>query len=428
MSNDVQIKGVLDALETVQSTIDQFGKELSTLEKDKVDKAANDFATKMEEMQKESAAEASAQKARIEELELAVAKSEGGQEVDTKEYENEFKLYLRKSGMTPSPENVEKAANLYVDSKTGLDEHDKATLKKDLVSGSNPDGGYLILPDRASGMITRQFETSPMRQIANVVTTASNEMEFILDDDEASAGWVGETEARTKTNTPQFAKIKIPVMETYANLYSSQRMLDDAGFNLESWIIAKGTDKMSRMHNTAFVAGDGVLQPRGFTTYGAWDSAGVYKRDAIEVRNSGEDGGFGTSAESIIDLQSDLHEAYQTNAVFGGTRSTLAAISKEKDSQGVYLFDRSAFLANGMKPVILNKEFVIMADMPEIATDALALVYGNFKAGYTIVDRIGIRVLRDPYSAKPNVSFYMTQRVGGAVTDFSAIKLLKLSA
>lgn len=423
--SDKQIKDVLEALDVVQKTIDE-NEKLSVLEKDKIEKANEAFTTKIENIQKENMKKESETKARIEALELELAKKENGEKVEVKEYENQLKLYMRKTGYDPSQENIEKVAKLYVEGKiSGVTKEEKDAFTKALVEGSNPAGGYLIVPDRSNTILTRLFETSPMRQICTVVNTASNEMEFVLDDDEFGAGRVGEVSSRPETTTAQLALVKIPVHEYYANPYASQRMLDDVGFNLESWILNKGQDRISRLQNADFVSGSGATSPKGILSYSAWSVAGTYERNAIEQRNSGTSGDF--DGDDLIDLQSDLHEDYQSNAKWLMTRKSLGHISKLKDSQGVYLFDRSAFLANGMKPVVLGKEVVIAADMQEIAADSLSVAYGDFTRGYTIVDRLGIRILRDPYSAKPYVTFYMNKRTGGAVTNFEAIKLLKLS-
>lgn len=364
-------------------------------------------------------------------------------------YKAELSRYIRK-GVTPSSEALNEIASEFV-KKTidGNDEHAVKNavynmlaeqgaedgkgfyiipeLKNSLVTGSNPDGGYTVLPDRRSDIsVTRIFETSPMRAVSQIITTGTNEVESIIDDNESmSGGWVGEATAPSQTNIAQVGLLKIPVHEQYAQPQVTQKMLDDSYFNVEAWLAAKTNDKLTRTENTAFVAGDGANKPKGFLSYAAWASAGVYERNKLEQVNSGTSGVF--TADGLRRMQGRLLGAYQAGASFLTKRDSFTEISLLKDGAGRYLLNER-MMADGVDVRLLGKPLYFADDMQAIAADALAIAYGDFGTAYTIVDRMGLRVLRDPYTAKPFIKFYTTKRVGGAVTNYQAIKIQKLAA
>lgn len=297
---------------------------------------------------------------------------------------------------------------------------------KALSAGTDPDGGYLVNPATSSTIVTRIFESSPLRQLATVETISTDSLEFLIDDNEANAVWVGELDSRNETSTPDIGKLVIPVHEMYAEPRASQKLLDDAAVNIEQWLAGKVADKFARVEATAFVTGNGILKPRGFATYDAWAAAGVYERNKIEQINSGSSGAF--TADGLIELQNSVKDVYQNNAVFMMKRASFSAIRKLKDNANQYLLGIGiGGLNNAQQMTILGKPVVFADDMPGTGANNLAAAYGDFRAGYTIVDRIGIRVLRDAFTAKPYIKFYTTKRVGGGVTNFEAIKLQRLA-
>ena len=307
----------------------------------------------------------------------------------------------------------------------GLTDPEKEHEIKTLTAGINTDVGYFIRPERSAKMIQRIFESSPMRRFSDVVTTATDALEFIIDDDEAaSGGWVGEVSTRGDTGTPSIGKLTIPVHEQFAQPLASQKMLDDAGFNLEAWLSNKVSDKMTRVENTAFVIGDGSQRPKGFLSYADWTNPGEYERNKIEQIAS-----TGTTAMTSDDfkaMQNALIEEYQSSAIFAMKRASFLPVITLKDNSGRYIFE-SRFINNRDEMRLLGKEVVFMNDMPDVATDALAYAYANFGMGYTIVDRIGFRVLRDPFTSKPFIKFYTTKRTGGGVTNFESIKIASIT-
>lgn len=290
---------------------------------------------------------------------------------------------------------------------------------KALSTGSDPDGGYLVTPEMSSEIVKKVFETSPMRSLASVVSIASNQFEIIEDLGEFDASWVGETGSRSETNTSELKKLIIPVHEMYAKPKATQQMLDDAGLNVEAWIAEKVADKFARTEATAFISGNGVGKARGILTY----ASGTTGYNDLEQVVSGSSGAF--AADGLMSLVYALKAPYKANAKFLMKRASVAAVRKLKDSQNQYLW--APGLEAGQPDLLLGFPIVEADDMEAIGANALAAAFGDFKAGYQIVDRIGIRTLRDPYSSKPYVEFYTTKRVGGGVKNFEAIKIHKLS-
>ena len=298
---------------------------------------------------------------------------------------------------------------------------------KALSVGSDPDGGFAVPPDMGGRIISLILETSPMRQVANVVTIGTDALEGVNDLSDATSGWVGETEARSETTTPKIGEWRIPVFEQYAEPRATQKLLDDALFNVEEYLANKIAERLSRMENTAFISGNGAKKPRGILTYadGVPSSSNF---SVIEQVLTGGAGDFAASdpGDALINFVYTLKAAYREKAVFMMKRATLAEVRKLKDSQGNYLWQPDFQMKQG--GTLLGFDVVEAEDMPAIAANSLSIAFGDFNAGYQIVDRQGIRVLRDSFTAKPYVKFYTTKRVGGDVVNFEAIKLLKFAA
>lgn len=285
--------------------------------------------------------------------------------------------------------------------------------------GSDPDGGYFVTPTIGQIITGVQFETSPMRDIADVVTISSDAIEYPRDDDEASGGWVGEQEDRTETATPKVGMQRIPVHELYANPKLTQKLLEDAAFDVQAWLGNKLGNKFGRIEATAFVAGNGIKKPRGFVTY----ASGTYSAGSqgkIEQVAAGTGGAI--AWDDLINLLTALKEYYLNGANWLMQRSTVGKAMLLKDGDGKYIWQPNQ--QAGKPGVLLGYEVRQAADMDAVGASKLPVAFGNFKMGYQIVDRLGISTLRDPYSAKPFVQFYTRKRVGGDVVNFEAIKLL----
>jgi HK97 family phage major capsid protein len=249
---------------------------------------------------------------------------------------------------------------------------------------------------------------------------------------EPEVGWVGETESRTETDTPDLGKLNIPVHEIYANPKVTQKLLDDSSINIGGWLVDKMSAKFRREETTQFFIGNGIKKPRGFLDYSTVTTSDASRAwGVLQHVVSGDASGFITPttsaspADCLIMLQAALKADYQANAVWLMSRATSAVVRKFRDPDGRFIWQDS--LQAGMPPMLLGHSVVLCEDMSAIGSNAYPIAYGDFGAGYTIVDRQGERLLRDPYTAKPHVHFYMTRRVGGDVTNFEAIKLLKIS-
>lgn len=290
----------------------------------------------------------------------------------------------------------------------------------------NPDGGYLVRPELANFIVDRVFESSPLRQVARVQTIGTKSIEVLIDDDEADASWEGEGAASVSdTDTPELGLKEIVAHKIAADPRITEEQLQDSFLNVEQWLQSKVADKFARTENTAFVSGNGVAKPRGFTTYAAWASPGVYERNKIEQINLGN--ASDVTANGLISLQNSLKENYQGRAVFGMKRASYGNILKLKGNDQ-YFFGPQLIKDGQMQLTLLGKPVIFMDDMPAIASSALALVYGDFSVGYTIVDRVGLQVLRDPFTNKGFITYYTRKRVGGDVTNFDAIKIGKIAS
>lgn len=421
-----------DRIKSLQETNDRLEKQYDGLDFQNVKENAEKAAKSMEEIQGlKTQLAAIDYKERLDEIEIAIARNGGhdGQDpAQEKAYKTSMLKYMRR-GTQIEDNVVEQICKSQIELEhLGVGDDTRVQSEvKDLVAASGPDGGYFILPDRSSSISTRIFESSPLRPVANVVTTSSDMWEIPLDDDEHDAGWVGEVESRADTGTSQVALIRIPVHELYAQPKATQKMLDDAGFDIEAWSNNKVSSKFSRLENTSFVSGDGSKKSKGFLTYAAWAAAGVYERQKVEQVTATGTAGSLDNADDLITLQNTLLEDYQSGAAWGMRRATFSSVMQLKDSQGAYLLD-PRILKTGTDKVLLGNPVIFMADMPAVAANALAVVYADWSEFYTIVDRLGIRIIRDPYTSKPYVKFYTTKRVGGAVTNFQAGKILKINA
>lgn len=290
--------------------------------------------------------------------------------------------------------------------------------QKAMSVGSDPDGGFLVPTASSARIITKAYETSPLDELAYHESISTDALDIAVDTDEAGAGWVGETEARPETSTPQVGEQRIPVHEIYAKPKATQKLLEDAGIDIEAWLERKVSEKFGRMRALAFISGNGIKKPRGILTYPMGSNG---NRGTILQVPSGH--ATTLTPDGLITLMFSLKDKYLANATWLMKRSSVAAAMLFKDLNGQYMW-RPGGLENGKPASTLLGHSVRRADdMPTVGAGTLPVAFGDFKAGYTIVDRLGIRTLRDPYSSKPFVEFYTRQRVGGDVVDFEAFAL-----
>lgn len=286
------------------------------------------------------------------------------------------------------------------------------------------DGGYLVDPQTADTIQSTLSSTASIRVIANVVNVDATSYDVLVDHSEMGAGWATETSAVSETTTPQIERISIPLHELSALPKASQRLLDDSAFDIEGWLAGRIADKFARSEAMAFVNGDGIDKPKGMLTYPTVDND-TWSWGSLGYVPSETPGGI-TRADPIVDLVYALGAEYRANATFVMNSKTAGHIRKLKDNDGRFVWVDG--LAMGEPARLMGYRVLIAEDMPDIADNATAIAFGDFSAGYTVAERPDLRVLRDPFSAKPHVLFYATKRVGGAVSDFAAIKLMKFAA
>lgn len=346
------------------------------------------------------------QKARMDELALKNQRPaiNGSQPLTTVQFEhkNAFADYIRRGN------------------ENGLRQFEEKAMSY----GSNPDGGYLV-PDETATEIGKRLATiSPIRSIASVKTISSALYKKPFAITGPATGWVAETDARPQTSTATLSELQFPTMELYAMPAATSMLLDDAAVDIDAWIGEEVETVFAEQEGAAFINGDGVNQPKGLLTNTtvaesswSWGNLGYVA--------TGVDGAFPGSDASDILIENiyALKAGYRQNANWVMNRKTQAEIRKLKDADGNYLWQAPA--GAGASASLMGFPLVEAEDMPDIDSDTFSIAFGDFRRGYLIVDRSGVRVLRDPYSAKPYVLFYTTKRVGGGVQDFDAIKLLK---
>lgn len=301
----------------------------------------------------------------------------------------------------------------------------RGDVQASLNKGTDSEGGYLAPVEWDRTITDKLVEVSQMRQIASVQAISRAGFTKLFNLRGTSSGWVGENASRPETNTPTFGEMTITPGEIYANPGATQGMLDDAEINLESWLAGEVQTKFAEEEGAAFVAGDGTNKPWGFLAFIAGASAASRNPlGSIEVKTAAGDATV--TEDELLDLIYALPSAYTAGARFVMNRTTMGAIRKLRDSDGRQLWQPSS--QAGQPAQLLAYPVSELPDMPDLAAEATPIAFGDFKRGYLIVDRTGVRVLRDPYTAKPKVLFYTTKRVGGAVVDPQAIKVLKMAA
>lgn len=340
---------------------------------------------------------------------IAKFQAETGNEIspdDFRAYANGLNVYMRRGDATPS------------------------AVKAAMSVGSDPDGGYTVTPAISDRIIQKVRETSPMRQVASVVTIGTDKMEGYNDLDEGASGWVGEKQTRSETGTPGLGKWEIPVHEMYAMPKVTQKLLDDSMFDIEGWLADKTSDKFTREENAAFVTGTGILQPKGLWSYPTAATADASRAwETFEHLKTGTNGGFGAApagSDKLIELLFKLKAVYRNNASWMMARATLAEVRKLKDGDGNYIWQPDFTQRQG--GLLLGYPVVEGEDVEAIGTGSKSIAFGDFREAYTIVDRTGIRVLRDPLTQKGFVMFYTTRRVGGGALNFEAVKFLQFSS
>ncbi|MFN4193633.1 MAG: phage major capsid protein [Tabrizicola sp.] len=320
----------------------------------------------------------------------------------------------------------QKAFNAYL--RSGDDDGLRGlTLEgKAMSSAVAADGGYLVDPQTAERIQSLLLSTSSLRSIANVVQVEATSFDVIVDRSEVGSGWATETAATTETATPIIERISIKLHELAAMPKASQRLLDDSAFDVEGWLAEKIATRFTRAEAAAFINGDGVDKPKGILLpTKVADATWTWGNIGYVPTGAASDFATTNPADCIVELVYALGAEYRANGTFVMNSKTVGAVRKMKDVDGRFLW--SDGLAAGEPSRLMGYPVLVSEDMPDVAANAYPIAFGDFRAAYTIAERPDLRILRDPFSAKPNVLFYASKRVGGDITDYAAIKLLKVA-
>ena len=304
---------------------------------------------------------------------------------------------------------------------------DALELKSAFSAGSSADGGYTVPLEIETTIDDILAKASPIRAIATVRQIGGNVYRKPIATSGPATGWVAETASRPQTDTPTLAVIDFPAMELYAMPAATPTLLDDSAVDIEQWLASEVQIVFAEQEGAAFVGGNGTTQPKGFLSEAIVADAS-WSWAHLGYIASGADGAFASSnpTDALVNLAYAPKQAYRANGTWVMNRKTESVIRKFKDSTGNYIWQPGA--AAGQPPTLMGYPVAEAEDMPDIASASYSIAFGDFARGYLVVDRVGIRTLRDPYSAKPYVLFYTTKRVGGGVQNFEAIKLMKFSA
>ncbi|WP_108460213.1 phage major capsid protein [Devosia naphthalenivorans] len=295
---------------------------------------------------------------------------------------------------------------------------------KALSVADDPGGGYFVHPALSDTMSKKIFDSSPLRKLVRVVQIGDGgSFEEPIDHDEVGAEWVGEEEARPETKAPKIGLLTIPLMESYSLQVVTQRLLHDAGFDVGEWIVSKMVDKFGRADGRAFTTGDGHKKPTGFLSYPT-NAEGDFERASATLQHVWSGGATTITADAVKDVYWALRSDHRQNATWVMSSATANRIDRLKDGAGNYLW--RAGMTAGAPNELLGKPVEFSEDMPGVGAGTLPIAFADWQRGYTAIERPGLKFLRDPYSSKPHVVFYAYRRVGGAVSNTDAIKLVKI--
>ena len=296
-----------------------------------------------------------------------------------------------------------------------------------LTTQSDPDGGFVVPYEMEQAIDRVLGKMSAMRSLATVRPIGASNYKKIVNKGGTSSGWVGESGTRSETNTPSLVGLDFPVMELYAQPAATQTMLDDGSMNIESWLADEVSIEFSEQEGDAFINGNGVSKPRGILSYDMVANASyVWGKTGYIKTGAAADFASTAPTDNLIDLIHSLKRGYRQNGSFVLNDLTVSKIRKFKDVDGQYLWQPS--MQMGEPSRLLGYPAETDDNMPDVGASAYPVAFGDFKRAYLVIDRIGIRVLRDPFTSKPNVLFYTTKRVGGGIQNFEAIKFLKCAA
>ena len=434
------IKSVSEALDKIATAFDEYkNTNDQRIEAVKTGKGTAELDAKLAKID-EHIEKLGELKTNLEKMETKLARPgagdtarQEGEGPESAEYRGAFMAWMRDPGdperrtaLQQRARELKKAQR--AQNSTSDDEDGWETRATQTVTTTGSAGGFAV-PEIIERQIARlALEISPIRQLATVRQVGSTDYKELFDIGGAGFEWVGETDTRNQTDTPNLAEVTPTFGMASAKPQSSEESLDDLFFNVEDWLISSASEAIAAGEGSAFVAGNGTKKPTGFLGGPAPVATGDATRafGTLQFLASGEAAALPSNPDVFLDLVYSLRARYRSNARWVTSRLVQAALRKYKDSQGQYLWQPG--LSAGQPATFLGYGIAEAEDMPTVAANAFPLAFGDFKEGYLIADRVGMRITRDELTTPGFIKFYVRKRVGGKLRNTQAIKLLKIAA
>lgn len=423
------IKSVAEALDKIATTFDEYKKvNDQRLEAIKKGAATGDLDAKLAKMD-EHIAGLSEAKSRLEKLEAKLARpgvlAAPGEQRESAEqlaYKQAFYAWVR------NPNDPERRTALQQSAKAVEQRNAQLESRATQTVTSTGSAGGFALPEQIERAIARlSVDISPIRAISTVRTVGTPDYKELFDVNGAAFEWLGEAGTRNQTNTPDLAEVAPTFGMASAKPQASEESLDDLFFDVENWLITSAAETIAQGEGAAFVSGNGTNKPTGFlagpTPVATADSSRAF--GTLQYIASGGASAMPTSADTFLDMIYAVRARYRANARWVSSKLVLSTMRKYKDTTNQYLWQPSVMA--GQPDMFMGYPITEAEDMPAVAANAFPLAFGDFKEGYLIADRVGMRMTRDEITTPGFVKFYVRKRVGGKLRNTQAIKLLKIA-
>lgn len=427
------IKSVAEAIDQIATSFEEYKKTNDKrIEELKKGNSTTELDAKLAKMDEHITSLGEA-KSRLEKIEAKMARpgaqgggNKGEESKEDVEYRSAFFDWVRSPQNHEAQQRASQAQKaLEAKAASGTERERRAAQ---VVTSTGSAGGY-ALPEVIERQILRlALDVSPIRQIATVRQVGTTDYKELVDTGGAAFEWVGEGDTRNQTDTPNLAEIVPTFGMASAKPQASEESLDDLFFDVEAWLIDSASEAIGQGEGAAFVVGNGTKKPTGIlggpAPVATVDASRAF--GTLQYIPSGQAAALPTSPEVFIDMVYSLRARYRNNARWLTNKMILAGLRKYKDDNGQYLWQPS--LQAGEPSAFLGYPVSEAEDMPTLAANAFPLAFGDFKQGYLIADRVGMRMTRDEITTPGFVKFYIRRRTGGKLRNTQAIKLLKIAA
>lgn len=430
---DPSIKSVADALDKIGNAFDEYKKTNDArIEAVKSGNSTADFDAKLARMDAHIDS-LSDVKTKLEKMETKLARpgsfgngKDDGESKESVEYRHAFIDWMR------SPSDHERQQKATAAAKA-LEARNRADIREtrstQVITSTAAAGGY-ALPEQIERQISRiTVDISPIRQIATVRTCGTSDYKELIDVGGGAFEWLGEGDTRNQTNTPDLAEVAPTFGMASAKPQATEESLDDLFFNVEDWLTTSAAEAIAAGEGAAFVSGNGTKKPTGFlagpTPVSTADSGRAF--GTLQYIASAQAAAMPTTPDTFYDIVYALRARYRANAKWVTSKLVLATMRKYKEATtNAYMWQPG--LSAGQPDMFAGYPVIEAEDMPAVGAGAFPLAFGDFREGYLIADRVGMRITRDEITAPGFVKFYIRKRVGGKLRNTQAIKLLKIAA